>query len=161
MVSSPTIAIAQHVLLVGAVVLLAGSLCGMLARRIGVPDIVLYLLAGVVLGPAVGHIIDVPANSALSQVVLLFGASYILFDGGATLRFSVLREVWVTVLLLATIGVVSDSRNRCGCGSLPARDNSTRCGVARGNDRIHRSGYADSSIQAGPGARARGTDGDQ
>jgi cell volume regulation protein A len=78
----------------------------MLARRLGVPDIVLYLLAGVVLGPAVGHVIDVPANSALSQVVLLFGAAYILFDGGATLRFSVLREVWVTVLLLATIGVV-------------------------------------------------------
>jgi cell volume regulation protein A len=78
----------------------------MLARRLDMPDIVLYLLAGVVLGPAVGHVIDVPANSALSQIVLLFGASYILFDGGATLRFSVLREVWVTVLLLATIGVV-------------------------------------------------------
>lgn len=106
MVSSPAVVVAQHVLLVGTVVLLAGSLCAMLARRIGVPDIVLYLLAGVVLGPAVGHIVDVPANSALSQVVLLFGASYILFDGGATLRFSVLREVWVTVLLLATIGVV-------------------------------------------------------
>ena len=105
MVSSPTIAIAQHVLLVGAVVLLAGSLCEMLARRLGVPDIVLYLLAGVVLGPAVGQVIDVPANSALSQIVLLFGASYILFDGGATLRFSVLREIWVTVLLLATLGV--------------------------------------------------------
>lgn len=106
MVSSPAVVVAQHVLLVGTVVLLAGSLCGMLARRLGVPDIVLYLLAGVVLGPAVGHVIDVPANSALSQVVLLFGAAYILFDGGATLRFSVLREVWVTVLLLATIGVV-------------------------------------------------------
>jgi cell volume regulation protein A len=87
-------------------VLLAGSLSEMLARRIGVPDIVLYLLAGVALGPAVGHIIDVPADSALGQVVLLFGASYILFDGGATLRFSVLREVWLTVLLLASIGVV-------------------------------------------------------
>jgi cell volume regulation protein A len=106
LVSSPAVVVAQHVLLVGTVVLLAGSLCGMLARRLGVPDIVLYLLAGVVLGPAVGHVIDVPANSALSQVVLLFGAAYILFDGGATLRFSVLREVWVTVLLLATIGVV-------------------------------------------------------
>lgn len=106
MVVSPAIAAAQHVLLVGTVVLLAGSFGGMLARRLGVPDIVLYLLAGVVLGPAVGHVIDVPADSALSQVVLLFGASYILFDGGATLRFGVLREVWVTVLLLATIGVV-------------------------------------------------------
>ena len=106
MLISPGIAVAQHVLLVGAVVLLAGSLCGMLARRIGVPDIVLYLLAGVVLGPSLGHVIDVPADSALGQFVLLFGASYILFDGGATLRFAVLREVWLTVLLLATIGVI-------------------------------------------------------
>jgi cell volume regulation protein A len=28
-------------------------------------------------------------SSSLNQVVLLFGASYILFDGGASLRFEV------------------------------------------------------------------------
>src|SRR5262249_16236071 len=38
--------------------------------------------------------------------VLLFGASYILFDGGASLRFDVLKKVWITILVLATVGVV-------------------------------------------------------
>jgi potassium/hydrogen antiporter len=104
--TSPAIAIAQHVLLVCAIVLFTGSMCGMLARRVGVPDIVLFLLAGMLLGPAALHVIDVPADSALNQLILLFGASYILFDGGATLRFRVLHKVWITVFVLATAGVL-------------------------------------------------------
>ena len=38
--------------------------------------------------------------------MLLFGASYILFDGGASLRFSVLKRVWISIVVLATIGVL-------------------------------------------------------
>jgi cell volume regulation protein A len=102
----PAITIAQHVLLIGAIVLFVGSLCGMVARRLGIPDIALYLLAGILLGPATAGVVAVPADSALNQLILLFGASYILFDGGAALRFVVLRGVWITVLLLATLGVV-------------------------------------------------------
>jgi potassium/hydrogen antiporter len=36
----------------------------------------------------------------------LFGASYILFDGGASLRISVLKQVWITILVIATVGVL-------------------------------------------------------
>jgi potassium/hydrogen antiporter len=50
--------------------------------------------------------VDIKADSALNQIILLFGASYILFDGGASLRFSVLKQVWITIVVLATIGVV-------------------------------------------------------
>jgi cell volume regulation protein A len=102
---STAIVAAQHVLLIGAIVLSSGAIGGMIARRIGVPDIVLYLLAGILLGPAVGHMVAVPADSTLNQLILLFGASYILFDGGASLRFRVMREVWITVVLLATVGL--------------------------------------------------------
>jgi cell volume regulation protein A len=104
----PTTAIvaAQHVLLIGAIVLFAGAVSGMIARQLGVPDIALYLLAGILLGPTVGQLVIVPADSTLNQLILLFGASYILFDGGASLRFAVLRQVWITVALLATVGVV-------------------------------------------------------
>jgi potassium/hydrogen antiporter len=38
--------------------------------------------------------------------VLLFGASYILFDGGASVRLSVLKQVWITIVVIATAGVV-------------------------------------------------------
>ena len=50
--------------------------------------------------------IDIKADSALNQIILLFGASYILFDGGASLRFNVLKHVWITIVALATVGVV-------------------------------------------------------
>ena len=46
------------------------------------------------------------ADSPLSQIILLFGASYILFDGGASLRFNVLKQVWITIVLISTVGLV-------------------------------------------------------
>jgi cell volume regulation protein A len=42
----------------------------------------------------------------MNQIIVLFGASYILFDGGASLRFDVLKQVWITIVVLATVGVV-------------------------------------------------------
>jgi cell volume regulation protein A len=36
----------------------------------------------------------------------LFGASYILFDGGASIHFRVIKRVWITIVLLATVGVL-------------------------------------------------------
>jgi potassium/hydrogen antiporter len=42
----------------------------------------------------------------LSQIIVLFGASYILFDGGAALRLEVLKRVWITIVAIATAGVV-------------------------------------------------------
>jgi cell volume regulation protein A len=59
-----------------------------------------------VVGPAVLGWIHIRADSALNQLILLFGASYILFDGGASLRFSVLKQVWITIVVIATIGVL-------------------------------------------------------
>ena len=58
------------------------------------------------IGPQALGLIDIKANSALNQIILLFGASYILFDGGASLRFAVLRQVWITIVVIATVGVV-------------------------------------------------------
>src|ERR1700675_1085025 len=42
----------------------------------------------------------------MKPIVLLVGASYVLFGGGASLRFSVLRQVWITIVVLSTVGVV-------------------------------------------------------
>jgi cell volume regulation protein A len=50
-------------------------------------------------------LIDIKADSALNQIILLFGSSYILFDGGASLRFAVLKQVWITIVVIATVGV--------------------------------------------------------
>ncbi|MGB8328150.1 MAG: cation:proton antiporter [Steroidobacteraceae bacterium] len=97
---------AQTVLANVAVILLSGSVAGLLAHRLRIPDIVLFLLAGIALGPTGIGAVDVAADSAFNQLILLFGASYILFDGGATLRLPVLKEIWITVVAIATAGVL-------------------------------------------------------
>ena len=58
------------------------------------------------MGPQALGLVDIKADSALNQIILLFGASYILFDGGASLRFDVLKQVWITIVVIATFGVL-------------------------------------------------------
>src|SRR5258707_516885 len=62
--------------------------------------------AAIVIGPKMLGLIHIRADSALNQIILLFGASYILFDGGASLRLEVLKQVWITIVVIATVGVI-------------------------------------------------------
>ncbi|HET6724769.1 MAG TPA: sodium:proton antiporter [Gammaproteobacteria bacterium] len=96
---------AEHVLFIVGVILACGSIAGFVAHKIRVPDIVLFLLVGVILGPEIGLIV-VPTGSALNQIILIFGAAYIIFDGGATVALRVLKDVWISLIVIATIGVV-------------------------------------------------------
>ena len=102
---STSLDIAKHTLSSCGLVLSVGTLTGLLAQKLKVPDVGLFLLAGIAIGPQALGLIDVKADSALNQIILLFGASYILFDGGASLRFDVLKRVWISIVGLATLGV--------------------------------------------------------
>jgi potassium/hydrogen antiporter len=104
--TSTSIEIARHTLLSCGIVLAVGTGAGLLAQKIRIPDVALFLIFGIAIGPQGLGLIDVKASSALNQIILLFGASYILFDGGATLRFDVLKRVWITILTIATVGVL-------------------------------------------------------
>ena len=106
MEASASIEIAKHTLLSCGLILAIGTVTGLLAQKIKIPDIAVFLLVGMVIGPAVLGLIDIKADSALNQIILLFGASYILFDGGASLRFKVLKQIWITIAVIATVGVV-------------------------------------------------------
>jgi len=103
---SASIESAKHILLVFGIILAAGSLSGLLAQKLKVPDVVVFLITGILLGPEVLPMIDIRADSALNQIILIFGSSYILFDGGASLRFKVMKEVWITIVVIATVGVL-------------------------------------------------------
>jgi len=99
-------AIAQHTLLACGLILAVGTLAAFLAQKIRVPDVAIFLVAGIVLGPHALGLVNIPAASALNEIIVLFGASYILFDGGAALRLDVLKRVWITIVVIATIGIV-------------------------------------------------------
>ena len=106
METSASIEIAKHTLISGGLVLAIGTITGLLAQKIKTPDVALFLIVGILIGPGALGLIDIKADSALNQIVLLFGASYILFDGGASLRLDVLKQIWITIVAIATIGVV-------------------------------------------------------
>lgn len=104
--ASASIEIAKHTLLSCGLILAIGTIAGLLAQKVRVPDVAVFLIVGIAMGPQALGLVDIKADSALNQVILLFGASYILFDGGASLRFNVLKQVWITIVVIATVGVI-------------------------------------------------------
>ncbi|MGA7997901.1 MAG: cation:proton antiporter, partial [Bradyrhizobium sp.] len=106
MEASASLEIAKHTLLSCGLILAIGTLTGLLAQKIRIPDVAVFLVVGMTIGPEALGLIDIKADSALNQIILLFGASYILFDGGASLRFHVLKQVWITIVIIATVGVL-------------------------------------------------------
>jgi cell volume regulation protein A len=101
-----TVEMAKHLLLSVGIIIAAGIFSGFLSQKIKVPDVALFLVVGIILGPEVTGVIRIAAESTLNQIVILFGACYILFDGGASIRLKVLKEVWITLVVIATIGVL-------------------------------------------------------
>ena len=106
MEASASIEIAKHTLLTCGLILVIGTLGSFVAQKLRIPDIPIFLLSGIAVGPHALALVAIGPDSALNQVILLFGASYILFDGGASLRLSVLKTVWITILTIVTIGVL-------------------------------------------------------
>jgi potassium/hydrogen antiporter len=104
--ASASLEIAKHTLLSCGFILAVGTLAGLLAQKIRIPDVAVFLIAGIAIGPQAFGLIHIDADSALNQIILLFGASYILFDGGASLRLGVLKQVWITIVALATVGLL-------------------------------------------------------
>ena len=103
---SASLEIAKHTLLSCGLILAIGTLAGVLAQKIRIPDVAVFLVVGIAIGPHALGLIHIKADSALNQIILLFGASYILFDGGACLRLAVLKQVWITIVVIATVGLL-------------------------------------------------------
>jgi cell volume regulation protein A len=103
--ASASVEIAKHTLASGGLILAIGVLTALFAEKIKIPDVAMFLVVGMLIGPGTLGVITIKADSALNQIILLFGASYILFDGGASLRLDVLKRVWITIVVISTIGV--------------------------------------------------------
>lgn len=103
---SPAILHAKELLFLLGIILGVGTLTGFIARLLKIPDVVMFLLAGMALGSAGIGLVNVSVDSTLNQLLLIFGSCYILFDGGASVRINVLKGVWPTLLSLATLGVL-------------------------------------------------------
>ncbi|MCL6515311.1 sodium:proton antiporter [Alicyclobacillus sp.] len=98
--------LAQSFLSTLLIIFVFGTLGGKVAERLHIPDVVVYVVVGILIGPPVFELIDIDPRSVLYQVILISGASFILFHGGMVTRLSTLRRVWRTIGLLSTVGVV-------------------------------------------------------
>ncbi|MGL5255413.1 MAG: cation:proton antiporter [Proteocatella sp.] len=94
----------QLMQLIGLVIL-SGLIFGKMSELIKMPDVVLYILAGIILGPYVLDWINVSKYPVENQMILSFGAAYILYDGGREIDLRVLNKVKISVSMLSTIGV--------------------------------------------------------
>ena len=93
------------VILLGAVLLMAGILSSLLALRFGAPLLLVFLAIGMIAGDSgPGHIPfdDVRTTYLVGSVAL----ALILFDGGLRTRFQSIRAVLAPSVVLATIGVL-------------------------------------------------------
>ena len=93
-------------LIIFAVVALTGIICNKISDILKIPDIVLYLIAGIIIGPSVLEFINTSNYQVENQIILTFGSAFILYLGGKEISLKVLKDVKVTVFLLSSIGVL-------------------------------------------------------
>jgi potassium/hydrogen antiporter len=96
----------DDVLLNLSLLLAAALVARFLASVVRVPEILVLVAAGALVGPSVLDVVDVPFDSLGAQLVFTLGVSLILFYGGLSLSVPVLRKVWVTLALLVVPGVL-------------------------------------------------------
>jgi cell volume regulation protein A len=95
----------NHVLLVGALILLVALLLGAASSRVGLPFLLVFLVVGMLAGE------DGPGGIAFNDYELSFlvgnlALAVILLDGGLRTRFAIFRVGLRPALVLATLGVV-------------------------------------------------------
>lgn len=98
--------LAGNLLRILAIIIFLGIILTRIGKKINLPDVVLFIAAGIVIGPTGLNLIDFSEYAVVNQAILSFGAAYILFDGGREVSIRVLNEVKVTIGLIATVGVL-------------------------------------------------------
>jgi potassium/hydrogen antiporter len=98
--------VTDDVLLTLSLLLIAALVARLLASLLRVPEILLLVALGALLGPSVLDVVDVPFESLGAQLMFTLGVSMILFYGGLTLSLPLLRKVWISLGMLAVPGIL-------------------------------------------------------
>lgn len=99
----------NDLLITFAIVAMTGIICSKLSESLKIPDVVLFLLAGILLGPYFLEMIDLSYFELEKQLILTFGSAFILYLGGKEINLKILKNVKITVFLLSTLGVIVSS----------------------------------------------------
>jgi cell volume regulation protein A len=139
--------VTRDVLLTLSLMLSAALAARFLASLARIPEILLLVLFGALLGPSMLDVIDVPLDSLGAQLIFTLGVSMILFYGGLNLSFRVLRQVWVEARAAHPGGDPDGGSHRRGPAHL-AFGLSLDRGAAHGSSAIaHRSRHPDTAVR--------------
>lgn len=107
---------AMNILYYCAVILLATKLFGMLTRKLGLPQVVGMIIAGLLVGPAIvgrlnlgafhGFITPSEAEMDVLQSFSQIGVVFILFSSGLETDFKELKRSGAAATVIATVGVL-------------------------------------------------------
>ncbi len=96
----------DDVLLTLSLLLVGALVARLVASLLRIPEILVLVAVGALLGPSVLDVVDVPFESLGAQLIFTLGVSLILFYGGLNLSLPLLRKVWVALGLLVVPGVI-------------------------------------------------------
>ncbi len=81
-----------------AVILLAATVAGFLAKQTGQPTIIAYILAGVVIGPVVFGLVEV---TELTETLSELGLAFLLFLLGIKMRISEIKHILAPIVKIS------------------------------------------------------------
>jgi cell volume regulation protein A len=96
----------DDVILTLSLLLSAALVARFVASLLPVPEILVLVAVGALLGSSALDVVDVPLDSLGAQLLFTLGVSLILFYGGLNLSLRVLRQVWIGLGLLVVPGIV-------------------------------------------------------
>ncbi|SCH44285.1 MULTISPECIES: cation:proton antiporter [unclassified Romboutsia] len=97
---------ANNLILIFAIIGVTGIVLGRVSEILKIPDVILYLIAGIIIGPSMLNIISIQSFPVENNLILTFGSAFILFEGGKEINLKILNKVKLSVGMLATVGVV-------------------------------------------------------
>ena len=96
----------EHILRDFGLILGAGLVSQLIATFLRIPEMIVLVAVGALLGPSVLGIVENPLNGAGAQLIFTLGVSLILFHGGVGISLRVISRVAVGLGLLALPGVL-------------------------------------------------------
>ena len=96
---------ANELVLTIAMIAVLGIIGGWIGAKIKIPDVVIYLVFGVLFGPIFFNVVNIDSFPLINEIILTFGSAFILYEGGREVKLKILNEVKISVGLLASVGV--------------------------------------------------------
>ncbi|SDD21694.1 cation:proton antiporter [Halanaerobium congolense] len=89
-----------------SIIFFGGMVGGAIAQKLELPDVVLYLIVGILFGPYGLHILNMATESLIIKLILTLGTLFILYLGGREVKIRVIKKVKITIFLLSTVGIL-------------------------------------------------------